>query len=94
MTDGKRTWERRGGIGGGWKYAWALQPVCFRSALKDYPFISTHILVSVVTQREASRALSRRDLQRIMRRRSVPAPKCLSGLTDNAFRDLCLLRDV
>lgn len=39
-------------------YARPLQPVCFRSALKDYPFISPHILVSVVTQREARRALS------------------------------------
>lgn len=35
-------------------YAWPLQPVCFRSVLKDYPFISPYILVSVVTQREAS----------------------------------------
>lgn len=65
-------------------YAWPLQPVCFRSVLKDYPFISPRILVSVVTQREARRALSCRDLQRIMRA-SVPGPKCLSGLlTDNA----------
>lgn len=80
----------RGERGGGWRYAQALQPVCFRSALKDYPFISTHILVSVVTQREASRALSRRDLQRIMRRPNVPGPKCLSGLTDKAFGDLCV----
>lgn len=81
--------ERRGG---GWKYAWPLQPVCFRSVLKDYPFISAHILVSVVTQREASTALSRRDLLRIKRRSSVP--ECLSGMSDNASRDLCLRRDV
>lgn len=45
--------------------------LCFRSVLKDYPFISAHILVSVVTQREASTALSGRDLQRVMRRPSV-----------------------
>lgn len=64
-------------------YAWPLQPVCFRSALKDHPFISPYILVSVVTQREASWALSCRDLQRIMRA-SVPGSKCLSGLTDNS----------
>lgn len=50
--------------GGGWRFAWAPEPVCFRSVLKDYPFISTHTLVSVVTQREVSRALSCRDLQR------------------------------
>lgn len=79
---------------GGWRFAGALQPVCFRLVLKDYPFISTYILVSVGTRREASRGLSCRDLQRIMRRPNVPGPKCLSGLTDNAFRDLCLRRDV
>lgn len=77
----------------GWRYAWAPEPVCFRSVLKDYPFISTHILVSVVTQREASSALSHRDLQTLWGP-SVPGPKCLSGLTDNAFRDLRLRRDV
>lgn len=98
MADGKRArrieerrekWREREEGGGGWRYAQTLQPVCFRSVLKDYPFISAHILVSVFTQREASKALSHRDLQRIMRRPSVPRPKCLSGLTDNAFRDLC-----
>lgn len=82
MTDGK-TARRRGEEGevereeggeGAEGNAWALQPVCFRSALKDYPFISTHILVSVVTRREVSRTLSHRDLQRIMRRPSVPGP--------------------
>lgn len=88
MTDGKRECRRKMWRKGERKglevYAWPLQPVCFRSVLKDYPFISPHILVSVVTQREASRALSCRDLQRIMRA-SVPGPMCLSGLTDNAL---------
>lgn len=39
--------------GGGKRHAWPFLPVCFRSVLKDYPFISPHILVSVVTQKEA-----------------------------------------
>lgn len=69
--------------GGDKRYAWALWPVCFRWVLKDYPFISAHILVSVVTQREAASILCCWGLQRIMR--------CsLSGLTDNTFRDPCL----
>lgn len=75
---GRRKGERKGSE----VYAWPLEPVCFRSMFKDYPFISSHILVSVVTQREARRILSCGDL-RIMRA-SVPGPKCLSGLTDNA----------
>lgn len=83
MQERREKW-RKGERKGLEVYAWPLQPVCFRSVLKDYPFISPRILVSVFTQREARRALSCRDLQRIMRA-SVPGPKCLSGLlTDNA----------
>lgn len=71
MTDGKTACRRGQESREKWResrerrvFAWAPEPVCFRSVLKDYPFISTHILVSVVTQRETRRALSCRDLQR------------------------------
>lgn len=79
MERGKEEEEEEGELDG---------HVCFRSALKDYPFISTRIVVSVVTQREASRVLSSRDFERIMKRLAVPWPEWLSGLTDNGVRDL------
>lgn len=60
---------------------------CFRSVLKEHPFISTPILASVVTPREAGEALSARDLQRTTRA-SVPQTKCLSGPKDKVL-EIC-----
>lgn len=99
MTDGKRA-RRRGeegevereargeGVEGS---ARALQPVCFRSVLKDYPFISTHILVSVVTHtREVSKTFISRRFTENYEETQCSRPGRLSGLSDNGFRDLCL----
>lgn len=82
MTDGGRGVESGARREGGWRCARPPQPVCFRSVLTDHPFISAHILVSVVTQREARRA--GKDLHRVTRRPRVP--KCISGRPDNALR--------
>lgn len=71
-------WQKKG-RGEGCK-----QPVCFLSVLREHPFISPPIPASVVTPREASEALSPRDLQRITRA-SVPQTKCLSGLKDKVL---------
>lgn len=78
-------WKKKGGGGGGgegWK-----QPVCFRSVLKEHPFISPPILASVVTPTEAGEALSPRGLQRPTRA-SVPQNKCLSGPKDKVL-EIC-----
>lgn len=67
--------------------------VCFRSVLRDYPFISTHTLESVATRGDVNRDLSCWDLQTLWGDPVFVGLKCLSGLTDNTFTDLCLCRD-
>lgn len=65
--------ERRVERVGGMHRLFSLS-VCFRAVLKGYPFISTYVLVSVFTQREARRALSHGDLQQIVEERHVVSP--------------------
>lgn len=91
MADEKRECRRgrrRGRVGGTVRLA---SPACLfpLGVERQNPFISPHILVSVVTPREAAVDLSAADLQGIMSA-SLPGPKCLSGRLDNTPRSRCV----